>query len=104
MVIIMMSTHPHYMNFVTQEFFNYMFTENLAKNCKYVVMRITNPEEGHGRGGGRRNRRRQSRSRENVDPERIMKTYGLERDKIKAKVCKFIMWTHYAVCYTILTY
>ena len=91
MVIVMMSTHPHYMTFVTQEFFNYMFTENLAENCQYVVVRIVNPEEKQGHGRGCQSRR--SRSQGKVDPESIMKTYGLEREKIKAEVCKFNVHT-----------
>ena len=89
MVIIMMSTGRHFMTYVAQEFFNYMFNENLAEKCQYVVLRITNPEENQrGRSSGRRSRR--SRSQEKVDPESIMRLYGLEREKIKAKICKFI--------------
>ena len=86
MVIIMMSTRPHFMTFVSQEFFNYMFTENLAENCQHVVIRITNPaEEGNGQ-----RRRRRSRSEGKVDPDTIMKTHGLEKEKIKAKLCKLM--------------
>ena len=87
MVIIMMSTGHHFMTYIAQEFFNYMFNENLAEKCQYVVLRIINPEESRGQRRGRRSRR--SRSQEKVDPESVMKLYGLEREKIKAKVCKF---------------
>ena len=87
-VIVMMSTSRHFMTYIAQEFFNYMFNENLAEKCQYVVLRITNPEESRGRSSGRRSRR--SRSQEKVDPESIMRLYGLEREKIQAKVCKFI--------------
>ena len=76
------------MTFVAQEFFNYMFNENLAEKCRYVVLRITNPGESHGHSSRRRSRR--SNPQEKVDPETIMRLYGLEREKIKAKVCKFI--------------
>jgi hypothetical protein len=88
-VIIMMSTSPHFMTYIAQEFFNYMFNENLAEKCQYVVVRITNPEESRGRSSGRQSRR--SRSREKVDPESIVRLYGLEREKIKAKVCKSVV-------------
>ena len=88
MVIIMMSTGRHFMTYVAQEFFNYMFNENLAEKCQYVVLRITNPEESQGRSSGRQSR--WSRSREKVDSESIMRLYGVEREKIKAKICKFI--------------
>ena len=84
----MMSTSRHFTTYIAQEFFNYMFNESLAEKCQYVVLRITNPEESRGRSSGRRSRR--SRSQEKVDPENIMRLYGLEREKIKAKVCKFI--------------
>lgn len=77
------------MTYIAHEFFNYMFNENLAEKCQYVVLRITNPEEGRGRrSSGRRSRR--SRSQEKVDPESIMRAHGLEREKITAKVCKFM--------------
>jgi hypothetical protein len=71
-----------------REFINYMFNENLAEKCQYVVVHITNKEESRGRSSGWQSRR--SRSQEKVDPEIIMRLYGLEREKIKAKVCKCI--------------
>ena len=88
-LIIMMSTRPHFMTYdgyVSQEFFTYMFTKNLAESCRHVVIRITNPEDKD-----QGSHRRWSRSQGKVDPDQIMKTYGLEKDKIKAKVCKFTL-------------
>ena len=83
-LIIMMSTRPHFMTYVSQEFFTYMFTENLAESCRHVVIRITNSEDKD-----QGSHRRRSRSQGKVDPDQILKTHGLEKDKIKAKVCKF---------------
>lgn len=87
-VIIMMSTGRYFMPFTTQEFFNYMFNENLAEKCQYVVLRIANPEESRGRSSRRQSH--QLNPQEKVDPESIMRIHGLEREKIKARVCKFI--------------
>ena len=75
------------MTYIAQEFFNYMFNENLAEKCSYVVLRITHPAESQGHSSGRRSRR--SHTQKKVDPESVMRLYGLEREKIKAKVCKF---------------
>ena len=86
MMIIMMSNRPHFMTYITQEFFNYMFTENLAEGCRHVVIRISHNEEG-----GQRRRGRRSHSQGSVDADQIMKTYGLEKENIKAKVCKLII-------------
>ena len=84
-VIIMMSTQPHWMAGVSQEFFMYLFTENLAENCRHVVVRITNSEDGK-KGG-----RRQSRSQGKLDSEMVMKSYGFEKEKVtKAKLCKLV--------------
>ena len=84
-VIIMMSTGSYFMPFTTRDFFNYMFNENLAEKCQYVVLRITNPEES-------RSSRRQSNPQEKKDPESIMRIHGLEKEEIKAKVCKLIVY------------
>ena len=89
-VIIIMSTGHDFMTHFAQEFFNYMFNENLAEKCQYVVLRITNPEESRGRSSRRRSRR--SNPQPKVDAEAIMRLYGLEREKIKAKICKFIKY------------
>ena len=86
MLIIMMSTRPHFMTYISQEFFNYLFTENLAENCRHVVIRITNPEDKDQNG-----RRHRSRSQGKVDPDQIMKTYGLEKYMIEAKLCKYTL-------------
>lgn len=92
MVIINMSSGRHFMTYVTQEFFNYMFNENLAEKCQYVVIRIVTSEESRDHNRGRQTR--QSRSQEKkMSPESVMKVYGLEREKIKAKVCQYFIFT-----------
>ena len=93
-VIIMMPTGRHLSTHTAQEFVKYMFYKNLAEKCWYVVVRITSPEEGRGCSDEQLSRRLLSRSQEKVDPESIMRLYGLKRGKIKAKVCKFI--NHYS--------
>ena len=52
----------------------YMFNENLAKKCQYVVLRITHPEESQGCSNGQQ--RRQSCSQEVADSETMPKIWG----------------------------
>ena len=91
-VIIMIPTGRHLSTHTAQEFIKYMFYKNLAEKCWYVVVRITSPEEGRGCSDGQLSLL--PSSQEKVDPESIMRLYGLKRGKIKAKVCKFI--NHYS--------
>ena len=82
----MMSTRPHWMSGISQDFFMYLFSENLAEHCRHVVVRITNPADEGGKGQGRR---RQRRSQGKIVPDVIMKGYGFEKEKItKAKLRK----------------
>ena len=95
-LIIVMSTRPYYMTYLSQEFFNYIFAGNLSKACHHVVIRITKDEDTTGtastdRQGHRGRSLRLCRSAEGmVNPTKIMKMYGLEMETIKKKVCKFI--------------
>ena len=92
-VIVMMSTRPHWNSIISEDFFTYLFKENLAENCRHVVVRITNPPE--------RSKDEETilpmsdgtRSIGKVDPEQIMKwSYGFEKKSVtKAKLCKLQM-------------
>ena len=92
-LVIVMSTRPYYMTYLSQEFFNYIFTENLSETCCHVVIRITKDEDtgtaSTDRQLGRQGRSWRLRSERPVDPTKVMKMYGFEMEKIKAKVCKF---------------
>ena len=94
-LIIVMSTRPYYMTYLSQEFFNYIFAENLSEACRHVVIRITKDEDdtgtaSTGRQGHRGRSWRLRRSAEGmVNPTNVMKMYGLEMETIKKKVCKY---------------
>lgn len=92
-LVIVMSTRPYHMTYLSQEFFNYIFAENLSESCCHVVLRITKDEEDSGTGStgrqGRQGRSWRLRSERAVDPNKVMKMYGFEMEKIKAKICKF---------------
>ena len=90
-VIVSMSTRPYYMASLSQEFFNYMFAENLAVNCRHVVIRITKDDDPKERGHQDFGRRHHwSRSGGRVDVEKVLKMYGMEKERIKAKMCKWM--------------
>ena len=80
----MMSMRPHWNSIISADFFTYLFKENLAKNCRHVVVRITNPPEDED------TRFDGTHSMEKVAPEQIMKwSYGFEKKNVtKAKLCK----------------
>ena len=89
-LIIMMSTQPPWlMSQASGEFFKYLFTKNLAKNCRRVVVRITNSEEGE---AGGLPWHHQSHSQGELNPETVMTLhYGFDKKKItKAKLCKLV--------------
>ena len=91
-LVIVMSTRPYYMTYLSQEFFNYIFAENLSETCRHVVIRITKDNDAGTASTDRQGRRGRSwrlRSERTVDPTKVMKMYGFEMEKIKAKVCKF---------------
>ena len=75
------------MTSLSQEFFNYMFIENLAESCHHVVLRITKDTEAGGT-SGRTSRRLLSRSSGKVDVDRTMAMYGFVKEKINAKISK----------------
>ena len=92
-LVIVMSTRPYYMTYLSQEFFNCIFTENLSETCRHVVIRITKDEDAGTVNTDTQGRNRRSwrlRSERRVDPDKVMKMYGFEMEKIKAKVCKLI--------------
>ena len=92
-LVIVMSTRPYYMTYLSQEFFNYIFAENLSETCRHVVIRITKDEDSGTASTDRQSRRSRSwrlRSERTVDPTKVMKTYGFEMEKIKAKASKFV--------------
>ena len=82
-----MSTRPHWNSIISADFFTYLFKENLAENCRHVVVRITNPPEGS---KDEETRLDGTHSMENVAPGQIMKwSYGFEKKNVtKAKLCK----------------
>jgi hypothetical protein len=99
-LIIVMSTRPYHMTYLSQEFFNFIFAENLSEACRHVVIRITKDEDNAGtastdRQGHRGRSWRLRRSEGTVNPTKVMKMYGLEIEQIKAKVCKFMLQIEY---------
>ena len=94
-LVVVMSTRPYYMTSLSQEFFNYIFMENLSETCQHVVIRITKDEDTNtGAGDNKQSRSRRNwrlRSEGKVDPDKVMKMYGFEKEKIMAKVCKLLL-------------
>ena len=83
MLVAIMPARMTYVHFTSGDFFNCLMTENLLDKCKFVVARIVDNET--------KNERRRSRGRSNNDrrkPENIMKTVGLEADKLPSRISK----------------
>ena len=81
MAIVIMSTRPYYMTTLSEEFFRYLFEENMAASCQRIVVRITNDSEQGTQG------RRCIRSQK-VDVKKTLEMYGFNKKKIKANLSK----------------
>lgn len=76
--IVIMSTRPYYMTTLSEEFFRYLFEENMAASCQRIVVRITNDSEQ-----GTWHIRSQK-----VDVKKTLEMYGFNKKKIKANLSK----------------
>ena len=72
---------PNHFNFMSQDFYHCLLSENLMDRCKVVVARLVHVE-------GFKVERRGRRNAKPMTPEALMKMHGLETEKIKSKLCE----------------
>ena len=79
--IAMVPNSLHYFNFMSQDFYHCLLSENLMDRCKVVVARLVRVE-------GSKMERRGRRNAKPMTPEALMKMHGLETEKLKSKLRK----------------
>ena len=84
--IIILSATYHFATSVSEEFFRYLFEENMAGHCHHVVVRITNDYDLNQKDTHRR-RHFWSRS-QRVDVKQTLEVFGFDKKTTSANLSK----------------
>ena len=84
-LIARMNTTPRHYSYMSLDFFQTMFTENLADKCKIVIARIVDDKDSSKTSTSRRGRRSTTK------PKDLIKMNGLDTEQYKGKLCKYCM-------------